>query len=328
MAENDVLIYAEQRGGDIKKVTLQLATAAKQIAEKTGGAVSAVVVGKGVKDKAAELGRYGIGKVFVIDNDALDLYNTEGYAQAVSKVIEQEKPGTVLFGATALGRDLSARVAQRHETGLMTDCMSVAVEDGKVIGQRPALSGKIAMRVEVKGNPAVASIRPNTYPVAEETGGSAEVFEIDAGIDAGKIRAKTVEVKASAGAKADLTEADRIVSGGRALKSGENFQILEELADVIGATVGASRAAVDSGYVPYSMQIGQTGKVVSPELYLGFGISGAIQHLAGMRTSKVICAVNKDPDAPIFKIADYGIVDDLFKVVPELTKAFKDALAE
>jgi len=330
MADKDVLIFAEQRNGDIKKITRQLATIGKELSAKTGGRLVAVLAGKGVKDKAAALGKYGVTKVFVADHDALSNYSTEGYTGVCAKVIEQEKPSIFLTGATAMGRDLSARVAQRFKTGLLTDCMGLEINGaGLLEGRRPALSGKIHMKLTIaQARPQVASVRPNTFPAAAEGAGSAEVADVSGSVDPSKIRCKVVELQLKASAKADLTEAERIVSGGRAMKAPENFKILSDLADAIGATVGASRAAVDSGYAAHEMQIGQTGKVVNPELYLGFGISGAIQHLAGMRTSKVICAINKDPDAPIFKIADYGIVDDLFKVVPALTDEFKKLLAE
>ena len=327
MAEKDVLIFAEQRGGEVKKITRQLATIGKELAEKNGGALTAVIVGKGIAGVGAALGKVGVSKTFVVEGDDLENYSTEGYTNAVCKVIEAEKPSIVLTGATAMGRDLAARVAQRLNSGLITDCVGLEINgDGKLQGTRTALSGKIQQKVVIPEGVQIASVRANTFPAAEETGGDCETATVDAG--SANIRCKVAELQTKAGAKADLTEAERIVSGGRALKSADNFKIMEDLADVIGATVGASRAAVDSGYAPHEMQIGQTGKVVNPELYLGFGISGAIQHLAGMRTSKVICAINKDPDAPIFKIADYGIVDDLFNVAPALTEEFKKLLAE
>lgn len=329
MAEKDVLIVAEQRGGTIRKISYELAGIGGQLAQKTGGELVAVLIGEGVQGAAASLGKYGVKKVLVADGPAFKLYSTEGYVTAAAKAVEKVQPGIVLTGASALGRDLSARLAQRLKTGLVTDSVGLDIVDGKLQGIRPALSGKIQHVVTIpESRPQIASIRPNVFNVPEANGPDASVETLDHGVDAGKIRAKVTEVRASAGAKADLTEAERIVSGGRALKAAENFKIMNDLADVIGATVGASRAAVDSGYAPHAMQIGQTGKVVNPTLYLGFGISGAIQHLAGMRTSKVIVAVNKDPDAPIWQIADYGIVDDLFKVTPALTEEFKKLLAQ
>ncbi|MEW6774759.1 MAG: electron transfer flavoprotein subunit alpha/FixB family protein [Bdellovibrionota bacterium] len=330
MADKDVMIFVEHRGGEVKKITRQLATIGKELAGKTGGKLTAVFAGSGVKGKAADLGKFGVTKVLVADHADLGNYSTEGYVAACAKAIGQEKPAIFLSGATAMGRDLSARLAQRLNTGCLTDCMGLEVNgQGLLEARRPALSGKIHMRLTIpKARPQIASVRPNTFPASPDGSGAAEVADVAGALDGVQIRCKLVELQTKASAKADLTEAERIVSGGRALKAPENFKILNDLADVIGATVGASRAAVDSGYAPHEMQIGQTGRVVNPELYLGFGISGAIQHLAGMRTSKVICAINKDPDAPIFKIADYGIVDDLFKVAPALTDEFKKLLAE
>jgi len=328
MADKDILIVAEQRGGTIRKITYELAGIGAELAKKTGGELVAVLIGEGVSGAAAGLGKYGVKKVLVADDALFKLYSSEGYVAAAAKAVEKAQPGIVLTGASSLGRDLSARLAQRLKTGLATDSVGLDIVDGKLQATRPALSGKIQQVVQIpEARPQVASVRPNVFSVPAQSGGDAAVEKLDHGVSAGAIRAKVTELRASAGAKADLTEAERIVSGGRALKAAENFKILNDLADVIGATVGASRAAVDSGYAPHQMQIGQTGKVVNPTLYLGFGISGAIQHLAGMRTSKVICAINKDPDAPIWQIADYGIVDDLFKVAPALTDEFKKLLA-
>ncbi len=328
MADKDILIVAEQRGGSVRKITYELAGIGAELAKKTGGELVAVLIGEGVSGAAAGLGKYGVKKVLVADDAVFKLYSSEGYVAAAAKAVEKVQPGIVLTGASSLGRDLSARLSQRLKTGLATDSVGLDIVDGKLQAIRPALSGKVQQVVQIpEARPQMASVRPNVYSVPAQAGGDAAVEKLDHGVSAGSVRAKVTELRTSAGAKADLTEAERIVSGGRALKAAENFKILNDLADVIGATVGASRAAVDSGYAPHQMQIGQTGKVVNPTLYLGFGISGAIQHLAGMRTSKVICAVNKDPDAPIWQIADYGIVDDLFKVVPALTDEFKKLLA-
>ncbi len=329
MADKDILIVAEQRGGNIRKISYELAGIGGELAKKTGGELVAVVIGDGISAAAAQLGKYGVKKVLAADDAVFKLYSSEGYVAAAAKAVEKIQPGIVLTGASAMGRDLSARLAQRLKTGLVTDSVGLDIVNGKLQGIRPALSGKIQMVVTIPDAvPQIASVRPNVFSVPAQSGGDAPVEKLDHGVTAATVRAKVTELRASAGAKADLTEAERIVSGGRALKDASNFKILDDLANVIGATVGASRAAVDSGYAAHTMQIGQTGKVVNPTLYLGFGISGAIQHLAGMRTSKVIVAVNKDPDAPIWQIADYGIVDDLFKVVPAMTDEFKKLLAQ
>jgi electron transfer flavoprotein alpha subunit len=323
---NEVLVLAEQRDGNLKKISLELLTIGAELAGKLGAEVTALVIGNGVEGLAKALGAAGAKKVYVAETPD-KLYNTETYTQVVSDLIKQVQPQIVLAGATAMGRDLTARVAARVGAGLATDCTDLRVEDGKVVMRRPVYSGKAYIELVSTASPAMASVRPNTYgPAAQDAGRTAEVVKVEA--KAGAPRATVKEVVKTAGDKPDLTEAEIIVSGGRAMKAAENFKILHEFADVIGATVGASRAAVDSGYAPHSMQVGQTGKVVNPKLYFAVGISGAIQHLAGMRTSKVIVAINKDPDAPIFQKADYGIVDDLWKVVPLLTEEFKKLLAE
>jgi electron transfer flavoprotein alpha subunit len=323
---NEVLVLAEQREGSLKKISLELMTIGAEIAQKTSTDLTAVIIGNGVEPLAKTLGAAGAKKVYVAETSD-KYYNTEIYTQAVSDLIKQVQPGVVLAGATAMGRDLTARVAARVDAGLATDCTELRVEGGKLLMKRPVYAGKAYIELTATTSPTVASVRPNTYgQAAQDASRSAEVVKIE--VKSITPRAVVKETVKTAGDKPDLTEAEIIVSGGRAMKSAENFKILDELADVIGATVGASRAAVDSGYVPHSMQVGQTGKVVNPKLYFAVGISGAIQHLAGMRTSKVIVAINKDPDAPIFQKADYGVVDDLYKVVPLLTQELKKLLAE
>jgi electron transfer flavoprotein alpha subunit len=323
-----VMIFGEQRKGKFRKISFELANIGKQLAEKVGGPLTAVVVGKAVEGMAADLGKYGVEKAFVADGDIFDNYSSEGYAQAVAGAAKQADPAILLLGASAMGKDLGPRVAAKLETGLSSDCTEVDVADGKLVCTRPVYSGKCYVKTDTKTTPAMAAIRPNTYPAAEETGGSAEVVKVDPGLDEGKIRAKVKGIQEAAGDKVELTEASIIVSGGRGMKAAENFKIIQEMAGILGAAVGASRAAVDSGYATQDMQVGQTGKVVNPNLYIACGISGAIQHLAGMRTSKVIVAINKDADAPIFQKADYGIVDDLFKAVPVMTEELKKMLAE
>ena len=321
-----VLVFAEQRDGKVRKVVYELLNIGKQIADKMGGPLSAVIVGKGVSELAKSLGKFGAQKVYVADGDLFQLYSSEGYAGAVAAAVKAAGPAVLLVGTTAMGKDLTPRVAAKLGAGAASDCTKVEVEGGKLVATRPIYSGKCYVKVEFVASPAIAAIRPNTYPVAAAAGGSAELVKVDAGVSA--LKAKVSKVVKSGEGKIELTEAERIVSGGRGMKDKANFKILEDLAAVIGAAVGASRAAVDSGYALVDIQVGQTGKVVNPTLYMAFGISGAIQHLAGMRTSKVIVAVNKDPEAPIFQKADYGIVDDLFKVVPVMTEEFKKLLAE
>lgn len=321
-----VLIVAEHRDGKLRKISLELLGLGKKLSGDLGGGLSAVLIGKGVEGLASELGKYGAEKVFVCESDALDSYSPDGYAAAVAAAAKQADPSLILCGASAQGKDLAPRAAAKIGTGLSSDCVDVAVDGGKVVAKRPVYSGKCFAKTEAVSSPAMCSVRPNVFPVADEAGAAGEVVKVDAGVSG--VKAKVKELVSTSTGRPELTEADRIVSGGRGMKAKENFKILEDLADVLGAAVGASRAAVDSGYADVSNQVGQTGKVVNPTLYLAFGISGAIQHLAGMRTSKVIVAVNKDADAPIFQKADYGIVDDLFKVVPVMTEEMKKMLAE
>ncbi len=327
MAEG-VLVFVEQREGSMRKSALECLNVASQISGDVGGSISAAVVGKDVSGLADKLGKCGASKVFVAEGDALENYSPEGYAKAMEAIIKQADPAVVIGGNTSMGKDLMPKVAAKMGTGLLPDCTEVRTEGDQVIVRRPVFSGKAYIEGKVTGPIQMITLRPNTFPPAEESGGSAEVVNVDASVDAGSIRAVIKEIEKVESTRPVLTEAEIIVSGGRGMKSSENFNILEELADTLSAAVGASRAAVDSGYADQAMQVGQTGKVVNPTLYIACGISGAIQHLAGMRTSKVIVAINKDPEAPIFQIADYGIVDDLFKVVPKLTEEIKKLKAE
>jgi len=328
----NVLTIAEQREGSLKKVSLEGIAVARQLADASGGTVTTVVIGAGVAGLATTLGAHGADKVLVVEHPSLQLYTTDGYAASVAAAIAEVTPDIVLAGHTSLGRDLVPRVAARLDAGLATDCTDITLGgDGRMLATRPVYSGKAYEQVSISSNPQFATIRPNSFKAREaDASRSAAVSNLAVALDPSAYGAKAVEVKRSAGAKVDLTEATIIVSGGRAMKAADNFKILWELSEAIGegCTVGASRAAVDSGFAPHNMQVGQTGKVVNPSLYLAFGISGAIQHLAGMRTSKVIVAVNKDPDAPMFQKADYGIVGDLFQIVPAVTEAVKKIKAE
>jgi electron transfer flavoprotein alpha subunit len=321
-----VWIVSEQRYGAFRKISYELASTARKLADQLGEEVSAVLLGSGIEGIAGELGKYGVDKVYVADQPSLEPYTTDAHAAAVAKVVKEHNPSILLFGASAQGKDLSSRLVGKLATGMATDCVDIKIVDGKLIALRPMFAGKCYGEIAVSSYPQMASLRPNVFPAVENTK-TPEIIKFDPGLDPGQLKTKVLEVQKDTGGKADLTEANIIVSGGRGMKGPENYAILEELADVLGATVGASRAAVDAGWRPQKDQVGQTGKVVSPNLYIACGISGAIQHLAGMGTSKYIVAINKDPDAPIFARADYGIVDDLFKVVPELTTEVKKLLA-
>jgi electron transfer flavoprotein alpha subunit len=322
----NILVVGEHLDGKIKKVTFELVGKAAELAGKLGAEVDAVMVGHGIQNPG-ELGQYGAKKVYVIDTPKLEKYNTEGVTKVLGDLIPEIKPSVILGTASPLGKDLFPRLAARIGAGLATDCTNLDIQDGKLLATRPIYAGKAFIDVKFETEIQIATARPNSF-VAKvlNAGASAEVIAKE--IDPGPMRAVMKEIVKGKTDKVDLTEASIIVSGGRAMKNPENFKILNELADVIGATVGASRAAVDSGYAPHDMQVGQTGKVVNPNLYIACGISGAIQHLAGMRTSKVIVAINKDSEAPIFTKADYGIIGDLFQIVPLLTQEFKKVLSE
>ncbi len=319
-----VMIVAEQRDGALRKISLELASTARKLADQTGDEVSAILLGSGIEALAAELGKYGVDKVFVGDNAAMEPYVTEAHASVVAKVVKENDPAILLLGASVQGKDLSSRLAAKLATGLATDCTDVKLDGGKFVAIRPLYAGKCFGEIVFEATPAMASLRPNVFPAAENAKAGA-VVKVDAAVDAQK--SKVLEVQKDTSGKVDLTEANVIVSGGRGMKGPEGYAILEELADVLKGTVGASRAAVDAGWRPQKDQVGQTGKVVSPNLYVACGISGAIQHLAGMSSSKCIVAINKDAEAPIFTKADYGVVDDLFKVVPELTAVCKKLVA-
>lgn len=312
-----VLVFTELNNEKVKSVTLEI------IGKLNGQDVEVATIGNISDDQVKALGEFGAKKVHALKGDKLDQYSPEGYANALHSFIKDQNYDYVFAGATALGKDMIPRLATKFEAGLASDVVNFVFEGDNFHGTRPLFAGKCLAKVEIQGpKPHFITIRPNALGMPESPqGSSAEKSE--ANVDSGEIRAIIKEIIASANAKVDLTEANIIISGGRAMKNSENFSILNECAEQIGATVGASRAAVDSGYASPDMQVGQTGKTVSPSLYIACGISGAIQHLAGMRTSKVIVAINTDPDAPIFTKADYGIVGDLFKIVPILTEEFK-----
>jgi electron transfer flavoprotein alpha subunit len=315
-----ILVFVEQRDGEIRKASQQAVSEAKRHGG-AGGAVTAVLPGSGISDAAAGLGAFGAEKVFVADDPNLALYSAEGYAEAVVKAFEQAQPSAVFFSATAMGRDLAPRVAARLGVSALADVVELELDGERFSARRPVYSGKAFATVDTAGKmPQIITLRPNVF-AAEETGGSAEVVALD-GLEL-SIRAVVKELVSTAGGELDVAEADIIVSGGRGIKGPENFALIKELADALGGAVGASRAAVDAGWIDHAHQVGQTGKVVSPSLYVACGISGAIQHLAGMSSSKIIVAINKDPDAPIFKIADYGVVGDLFDVIPPMVEAVK-----
>ena len=319
------MVIAEQRDGDIRKVSYEIVSEGKRLADSLGQNVTAVLLGSGVKDKAATLGQYGADKVQVADDPRLETYTTEAYVSVIAEVIKANDPAIVLLGGSAQGKDLSARLSARLGVGMAPDCTVFSIESGNLVALRPIYAGKAYAKVSfVDSWPQMAVARPNVMAMNEpDTSKSPEVIDASFSLDDSVMKTKVVESIRDESGKVDLTEADIIVSGGRGMKGPEGYGILEELANAIGGSVGASRSAVDAGWRPHSDQVGQTGKVVSPNLYIACGISGAIQHLAGMSTSKVIVAINKDAEAPIFQKADYGVVDDLFNVIPAFTEEVK-----
>ncbi|WP_394233237.1 electron transfer flavoprotein subunit alpha/FixB family protein [Niallia oryzisoli] len=316
----DVLVVAEKRNGGLRNVSFEALAAAKKIAD--GGKVTAVLFGQGDHSDAGQLAQYGADQVYLVTNEELNTYSTDAFSQAFTEVFHNVNPDAILLGHTALGRDLAPRVAARLGLGLVSDCTDVEVNGDEVVFVRPIYAGKAFQKKKITDGIIFATIRSNNIAKGEpDAGRTADTIEYKADIK--DIRTIIKDVVRKTAGTIDLTEAKIIVSGGRGVKSAEGFNPIKELADVLGAAVGASRAACDAGYCDYSMQVGQTGKVVTPDLYIACGISGAVQHLAGMSNSKIIVAINKDPEAPIFKVADYGIVGDLFEVVPMLTEEFK-----
>ena len=313
-----VLAIAEQRDGHFRKVTYEALSEGRRIADGLGVDLAALVIGSGVETAAGELGKYGADKIIVADHPRLVEYLTDAYTTVVAGVIAEVDPQVVIMGASTQGKDLAARLAARLNAGLAMDCVAVRVDDGNILAARPLYGGKVLAEVALSGKPQIVATRPNAMSIAESAkAGAIEKTTVDPGENRLQFIEKTLETE-----KVELTEADIIVSGGRGM-GGSDYSLVEALAAALGGAVGASRSAVDEGWRPHSDQVGQTGKVVSPNLYVACGISGAIQHLAGMSSSKVIVAVNKDPEAPIFSKADYGVVGDLFEIVPLITEEVK-----
>src|SRR6266849_10427467 len=309
-----VLVFCEVKDGKLKKASRE----SLSIARKLGaGDVAAFATDRTV---ASDVGRYGATKLLVA---SVEPYVTEVYASALEVAIKQMQPAVVLFGGTSNGRDLAPRIAARLNVGVASDVDRLEWTNGKLRARRPVYSGKAFATVEVASVPAIATTRPNAFPAEETGGGPAEVVDIAAPSIVSKT--KLIETKASEAGELTIAEADIIVSGGRGLKEAANFSLIRDLAHAIGGAVGASRATVDAGWIDHQHQVGQTGRVVSPNLYIAAGVSGAIQHLAGMSSSKHIVAINKDSEAPIFRVADLGVVGDLFKIVPALTEEVKKA---
>ena len=318
----DVLAFAEQRDGQVAAAGREAVSVAARLAGDLGGSAHALVLaGPDASGGAADLGRFGAAVVTVGGHDALREYNGEGYAPVVADVVRASVYAAVVFPATTLGKDLAPRVAALLDLPLASDVTALDVEAGKISVQRPVYSGKAFARLEIDASPLLVSIRPNAFGATERAAeGSVRGFTPE--VDPSSWRSRVLERRAAGGDALDVAEASVVVSGGRGMKDPSNWGLLEALRDAIGpvAALGASRAVVDAGWRPHGEQVGQTGKTVSPKLYFAVGISGAVQHLAGMRTARTIVAINKDADAPIFNVADYGIVGDLFEILPRLSE--------
>ncbi len=319
-----VMVVAEQKKGVVQSVSYELLGAGRRLAEEIGCGVSSVLIGNNLASQAKKLVAYGADKVFLVQSDKLKDFNEESYTKLLVRIISEQRPEIVLGGATTIGRSLLPRLAVELKTGLTADCtgLDIQKETGNLMQTRPAFGGNIMATILCeKRRPQMATVRHKVMkalpPDEGRTGEIIEVAPTDAELET---RAKVLESIEEAAETINIAEADIIISGGRGMKGPENYSMLFKLAKLLGAAVGASRSAVDAGWVPYSFQVGQTGKTVQPKLYIACGISGAIQHLVGMQSSDTIVAINKDPEAPIFKVATYGLVGDLFEIIPRLTK--------
>lgn len=311
-------VFVEQKDGNIRKVTFEMLSEAK----KFGDEVSAVVFGKGVESLAPEFAKYGADKVYVADDAVFGEYNTGAFVAQMAAMIAEYKPNAIMFAHTFNGRDFASRLAQKLEAGLATDVIKAELSAGKGLFTRAIYAGKVLSKVEVTTDPILATIRAGVFEVAEGAA-AGEVVKVAVAATAADVYQTIKDFQPSVSARPELTEAPVVISGGRGCKGPEGIKIVEELADLLGAALGGSRASIDSGWLGHELQVGQTGKVVNPNLYIACGISGAIQHLAGMSSSKFIACINTDPEAPIFNVSDFGVVGDLFKVVPLTVQELK-----
>ncbi|MBI4549221.1 MAG: electron transfer flavoprotein subunit alpha/FixB family protein [Ignavibacteriae bacterium] len=320
-----ILAFAEQREGKFKKSAFEVTQAARRIADQLEAEVATLVVGDRIEKILPELAAYGVSRVLIVQDSRLHFYSTTVYAKILYEIAQREQASVLLLPASQMGKDLAPRLAAKLEAGIAADCVALKVENGEIIATRPVYAGKALVDVRVSSLIKIFTLRPNVFTASPMNGTALAVEQISIDLNESDFTSKVTEVKVSEG-RPDVTEASIIVSGGRGMKGPENFHLIEKLADVLGAAVGASRAVVDAGWRPHDEQVGQTGKTVSPTLYIACGISGAVQHLAGMSSSKYIVAINKDKDAPIFQVADYGIVGDVFEIVPALTEELKRTL--
>jgi len=323
-----ILVFLEVREEKIKKSSLEALSHAKRRAGEMSTEANAVLVGKDLNNFASEALRYGAAKVYILENPLLAQYSPSGFTLALISLIKEIGPEIIFFSATSMGKDLAPRVAAKLGVGLASDCISTASKGEKLEVGRPIFAGKALATLTFKSSPAIATLRPNVFPLIDSGETQGEVVKKTVNLSEEDVKDKVIEILKEEGTELDVTEADIVISGGRGMKGPENFGLLQELSSLFPhSAIGASRAAVDAGWIDHQHQVGQTGKTVSPNVYLAFGISGATQHLAGMGTSKFIVAVNKDSEAPIFKSADFGIVGDLFEVIPVLREELKKVLS-
>ena len=323
-----VWVFAEQRDGELQKVSLELLGEGRKLADKLGVKLTALLLGNNVSDMAANVASHGADEVLVVEDETLTHYTTDGYTKVICELVEERKPEILFIGATFVGRDLGPRVAARLRTGLTADCTSLDIdEEGKyLLATRPAFGGNLMATIACTDHrPQMATVRPGVFSkLKEDKVNAGKIETVKANISQADIRTKIVKVVKENKAIEDIAEAKILISGGRGVGNKETFKLLEELAEVMGGTVSASRAAIENNWLDKNYQVGQTGKTVRPNVYIACGISGAIQHVAGMQDSDVIIAINKDENAAIMKLADYAIVGDLNKVIPELIKQFKE----
>jgi electron transfer flavoprotein alpha subunit len=320
---SEIWAFIEQDKGEPKKISLEMATLAKRLSEQTGGTAAAVVMGDGARSAAEKVGQYGVAKAYVKEDSKYSDYVVVPQAHLLANLVREKKPSVLLVGSTPMGRDVAARVAAKLKLGVVANVVDVGMEGGKVRVVSPAFGGNIEISSAlVNMETEMVTVRPNAV-MPDKVGGTAQIEDIASDVGAEALLAKVLERVSQETGMVPLEEAQFIVSGGRGLGGPEAFNILFDLANALGGAVGASRAAVDAGWIPYPHQVGQTGKTVKPVVYIACGISGAIQHKVGMQTSDVIIAINKNPDAPIFQFADFGVVGDLFQIVPKLTEEVK-----
>jgi len=325
---NEIWVFAEHQDGRVRKTTFELLSAGAEFSKKTNQPVGAVLLGSGLQETVKSLAPFA-DKIYLMEDAVLTPYTSDAFVMGITQLVKEHQPSVLLGGATSTGKDLFPRLAMRLQTGYAPDCTGLAMEgDGHLVATRPLFGGKVFCKMTFsEARPQMATVRNNTFLVNENPGRSAEVISISPKIDRSSLKKKVLGLEKAAGAKLDITEADMVVAAGRGIKAADHFKMIEALADALNASVGTTRAVVDEGWRDQKDQIGKSGKNISAKLYMAFGISGAIHHVLGIGTCKTVVAVDTDPNALIFNYADYGIVGDLFQIVPALTEELKKALS-